>query len=137
MKLLKSFFYERRVIYGMYFFFWVLIYLTFYLYEYNFGPFWDSWLFTMFLLIVYSIVSFYRAFRKQKKLELLATKDLQLSNLIFLPKADTLSEKTIKRCCVWCLKRRTSSKTSCNKIKRTCWMISDFGYIKSKHRSLP
>ena len=94
MKLVKSFLYERRIIYGMYLVFWGLIFLTFYLYEFSFAPFFDGWLFTAFVLVVYSLVSFYRSFRKQKQLELLATKDLQLSNLVFLPKAATLSEQT-------------------------------------------
>ena len=125
MKLLKSFFYERRVIYGMYFFFWVLIYLTFYLYEYNFGPFWDSWLITMFLLIVYSIVSFYRAFRKQKKLELLATKDLQLSNLIFLPKADTLSEKNYQEVLRLVLEKKNQQQDELQQNQKN--MLDDFG----------
>lgn len=125
MKLLKSFLYERRVIYGMYFFFWVLIYSTFYLYEFNFAPFWDGWLFTMFLLIVYSIVSFYRAFRKQKKLELLATKDLQLSNLIFLPKADTLSEKTYQEVLRLVLEKKNQQQEELQQNQKN--MLDDFG----------
>ncbi|MDT2573325.1 sensor histidine kinase [Enterococcus raffinosus] len=125
MKLLKSFLYERRVIYGMYFFFWLLIYLTFYLYEFNFAPFWDGWLFTMFLLVVYSIVSFYRAFRKQKKLELLATKDLQLSNLIFLPKADTLSEKTYQEVLRLVLEKKNQQQEELQQNQKN--MLDDFG----------
>lgn len=125
MKLLKSFLYERRVIYGMYFFFWFLIYLTFYLYEFNFAPFWDGWLFTMFLLVIYSIVSFYRAFRKQKKLELLATKDLQLSNLIFLPKADTLSEKTYQEVLRLVLEKKNQQQEELQQNQKN--MLDDFG----------
>lgn len=94
MKLLIHFLFERRMIYGMYLVFWGLIFLTFYLYELSLIPFWDSFLFTFFVLITYSFVSFYRYFRKQKQLRLLATKDLQLNSLIFLPKAATLSEQT-------------------------------------------
>ncbi|MDU5333410.1 sensor histidine kinase [Enterococcus sp.] len=94
MRVLMSFLYERRVIYGMYVIFWGLIALTFYLYELQFSPFWDSFLFTVFTLVVYSFVSYYRYFRKQKQLALLATKDLQLSSLIFLPRAETMTEKT-------------------------------------------
>ena len=60
MRRLKHFLYERRIIYGMYLVFWFLIFLTFYLYEFPFAPFWDGWLFTMFMLLVYSLVSFYR-----------------------------------------------------------------------------
>ena len=101
MKLLKSFFYERRVIYGMYFFFWVLIYLTFYLYEYNFGPFWDSWL------------------------ELLATKDLQLSNLIFLPKADTLSEKNYQEVLRLVLEKKNQQQDELQQNQKN--MLDDFG----------
>lgn len=125
MKLLKSFLYERRVIYGMYFFFWVLIYSTFYLYEFNFAPFWDGWLFTMFLLVVYSVVSFYRAFRKQKKLELLATKDLQLSNLIFLPKADTLSEKNYQEVLRLVLEKKNQQQEELQQNQKN--MLDDFG----------
>ncbi|MGL9749546.1 ATP-binding protein [Enterococcus sp. DIV0170] len=125
MKLLKSFLYERRVIYGMYFFFWLLIYLTFYLYEFNFAPFWDGWLFTMFLLVVYSIGSFYRAFRKQKKLEILATKDLQLSNLIFLPKADTLSEKTYQEVLRLVLEKKNQQQEELQQNQKN--MLDDFG----------
>lgn len=125
MKLLKSFLYERRVIYGMYFFFWLLIYLTFYLYEFSFAPFWDGWLFTMFLLVVYSIGSFYRAFRKQKKLEILATKDLQLSNLIFLPKADTLSEKTYQEVLRLVLEKKNQQQEELQQNQKN--MLDDFG----------
>ena len=58
MKLLIQFLFERRMIYGMYLVFWGLIFLTFYLYELSLIPFWDSFLFTFFVLITYSFVLF-------------------------------------------------------------------------------
>ncbi|MGX7250592.1 ATP-binding protein [Enterococcus raffinosus] len=79
----------------------------------------------MFLLIVYSIVSFYRAFRKQKKLELLATKDLQLSNLIFLPKADTLSEKNYQEVLRLVLEKKNQQQDELQQNQKN--MLDDFG----------
>jgi len=125
MKLVKSFLYERRIIYGMYLVFWGLIFLTFYLYEFSFAPFLDGWLFTAFVLVVYSIVSFYRSFRKQKQLELLATKDLQLSNLVFLPKAATLSEQTYQKVLRLVLENKNQEQEELQQKQRA--MLDDFG----------
>lgn len=79
----------------------------------------------MFLLVVYSIGSFYRAFRKQKKLEILATKDLQLSNLIFLPKADTLSEKTYQEVLRLVLEKKNQQQEELQQNQKN--MLDDFG----------
>lgn len=125
MKLVKSFLYERRIIYGMYLVFWGLIFLTFYLYEFSFAPFLDGWLFTAFVLVVYSLVSFYRSFRKQKQLELLATKDLQLSNLVFLPKAATLSEQTYQEVLRLVLENKNQEQEELQQKQRA--MLDDFG----------
>lgn len=125
MKLVKSFLYERRIIYGMYLVFWGLIFLTFYLYEFSFAPFFDGWLFTAFVLVVYSLVSFYRSFRKQKQLELLATKDLQLSNLVFLPKAATLSEQTYQEVLRLVLENKNQEQEELQQKQRA--MLDDFG----------
>ncbi|MDT2662522.1 sensor histidine kinase [Enterococcus hulanensis] len=125
MKLVKSFLYERRIIYGMYLVFWGLIFLTFYLYEFSFAPFFDGWLFTAFVLVVYSLVSFYRSFRKQKQLELLATKDLQLSNLVFLPKAATLSEQTYQKVLRLVLENKNQEQEELQQKQRA--MLDDFG----------
>lgn len=125
MKLVKSFLYERRIIYGMYLVFWGLIFLTFYLYEFSFAPFFDGWLFTAFVLLVYSVVSFYRSFRKQKQLELLATKDLQLSNLVFLPKAATLSEQTYQEVLRLVLENKNQEQEELQRKQRA--MLDDFG----------
>lgn len=125
MKLVKSFLYERRIIYGMYLVFWGLIFLTFYLYEFSFAPFFDGWLFTAFVLVVYSVVSFYRSFRKQKQLDLLATKDLQLSNLVFLPKAATLSEQTYQEVLRLVLKNKNQEQEELQQKQRA--MLDDFG----------
>ena len=125
MKLVKSFLYERRIIYGMYLVFWGLIFLTFYLYEFSFAPFFDGWLFTAFVLLVYSVVSFYRSFRKQKQLELLATKDLQLSNLVFLPKATTLSEQTYQEVLRLVLENKNQEQEELQRKQRA--MLDDFG----------
>lgn len=125
MKLIKSFLYERRIIYGMYLVFWGLIFLTFYLYEFSFAPFLDGWLFTAFVLVVYSLVSFYRSFRKQKQLELLATKDLQLSNLVFLPKAATLSEQTYQEVLRLILENKNQEQEELQQKQRA--MLDDFG----------
>ena len=72
-----------------------------------------------------SIVSFYRAFRKQKKLELLATKDLQLSNLIFLPKADTLSEKNYQEVLRLVLEKKNQQQDELQQNQKN--MLDDFG----------
>lgn len=125
MKLVKSFLYERRIIYGMYLVFWGLIFLTFYLYEFSFAPFFDGWLFTAFVLVVYSVVSFYRSFRKQKQLDLLATKDLQLSNLVFLPKAATLSEQTYQEVLRLVLENKNQEQEELQQKQRA--MLDDFG----------
>lgn len=125
MRLVKSFLYERRIIYGMYLVFWGLIFLTFYLYEFSFAPFFDGWLFTAFVLVVYSLVSFYRSFRKQKQLELLATKDLQLSNLVFLPKAATLSEQTYQEVLRLVLENKNQEQEELQQKQRA--MLDDFG----------
>ncbi|MBO0452533.1 sensor histidine kinase [Candidatus Enterococcus murrayae] len=125
MKLLKSFFYERWIIYGMYIVFWGLIFLTFYLYELDFAPFWDGWLFTMFMLVVYSIVSFYRAARKQKRLEQLITKDLQLGSLVFLPKAQTLSEKNYQETLRLVLETKNQQQEALQQKQKD--MLNDFG----------
>lgn len=125
MKLVKSFLYERRIIYGMYLVFWGLIFLTFYLYEFSFAPFFDGWLFTAFVLVVYSLVSFYRSFRKQKQLELLATKDLQVSNLVFLPKAATLSEQTYQEVLRLVLENKNQEQEELQQKQRA--MLDDFG----------
>lgn len=125
MRLLKSFLYERRVIYGMYILFWGLIFLTFYLYGISFVPFWDGWLFTMFMLVVYSLVSFYRFFRKQKQLELLATKDLQLSSLIFLPAPTTLTEQTYQEVLRLVLENKNEQQEALQQKQRD--MLDDFG----------
>lgn len=125
MKLVKSFLYERRIIYGMYLVFWGLIFLTFYLYEFSFAPFFDGWLFTAFVLVVYSLVSFYRSFRKQKQLELLATKNLQLSNLVFLPKAATLSEQTYQEVLRLVLENKNQEQEELQQKQRA--MLDDFG----------
>ncbi len=125
MKLVKSFLYERRIIYGMYLVFWGLIFLTFYLYEFSFAPFFDGWLFTAFVLVVYSLVSFYRSFRKQKQLDLLATKDLQLSNLVFLPKAATLSEQTYQEVLRLVLENKNQEQEELQQKQRA--MLDDFG----------
>ncbi|MGG5372881.1 ATP-binding protein [Enterococcus sp. AZ196] len=125
MKLLKSFFYERRIVYGMYVVFWGLIFLTFYLYELDFAPFWDGWLFTMFMLVVYSIVSFYRAARKQKRLEQLITKDLQLGSLVFLPKAQTLSEKNYQETLRLVLETKNQQQEALQQKQKD--MLNDFG----------
>ncbi|MBX8938073.1 sensor histidine kinase [Enterococcus hulanensis] len=125
MKLVKSFLYERRIIYGMYLVFWGLIFLTFYLYEFSFAPFFDGWLFTAFVLLVYSVVSFYRSFRKQKQLELLATKDLQLSNLVFLPKAATLSEQTYQEVLRLVLENKNQEQEELQ--QKQLAMLDDFG----------
>ncbi|EOH75105.1 sensor histidine kinase [Enterococcus malodoratus] len=125
MRRLKHFLYERRIIYGMYLVFWFLIFLTFYLYEFPFAPFWDGWLFTMFMLLVYSLVSFYRYCQKQKQLELLATEDLQLSSLIFLPKAETLSEKTYQEVLRLVLETKNRQQEDLQQKQRD--MLDDFG----------
>lgn len=125
MKLVKSYLYERRIIYGMYLVFWGLIFLTFYLYEFSFAPFLDGWLFTAFVLVVYSLVSFYRSFRKQKQLDLLATKDLQLSNLVFLPKAATLSEQTYQEVLRLVLENKNQEQEELQQKQRA--MLDDFG----------
>lgn len=125
MKLLKNFLYERRIIYSMYLIFWGLIFLTFYLYEFNFAPFLDGWLFTLFALVVYSLIAFYRAFRRQKQLELLATKDLQLNSLIFLPKAETLSEQTYQE--VLRLVLETKNDQQEELLQKQKNMLDDFG----------
>ncbi|MGM0169520.1 hypothetical protein IGI39_003836 [Enterococcus sp. AZ135] len=125
MKLLKNFLYERRIIYSMYLIFWGLIFLTFYLYEFSFAPFLDGWLFTLFALVVYSLIAFYRAFRRQKQLELLATKDLQLNSLIFLPKAETLSEQTYQE--VLRLVLETKNDQQEELLQKQKNMLDDFG----------
>ena len=125
MKLLIHFLFERRMIYGMYLVFWGLIFLTFYLYELSLIPFWDSFLFTFFVLITYSFVSFYRYFRKQKQLRLLATKDLQLNSLIFLPKAATLSEQTYQNALRLVLETKNQQQEALQQRQKD--MLDDFG----------
>lgn len=125
MRLVKSFLYERRVIYGMYVLFWGLIFLTFYLYEFHAAPFWDGFLFTVFLLVTYSVASFYRFFRKQKKLELLATKDLQLNSLVFLPKAETLTEQTYQEVLRLVLENKNQQQEALQQKQKD--MLDDFG----------
>lgn len=109
----------------MYVVFWGLIFLTFYLYELDFAPFWDGWLFTMFMLVVYSIVSFYRAARKQKRLEQLITKDLQLGSLVFLPKAQTLSEKNYQETLRLVLETKNQQQEALQQKQKD--MLNDFG----------
>lgn len=125
MKLLIQFLFERRMIYGMYLVFWGLIFLTFYLYELSLIPFWDSFLFTFFVLITYSFVSFYRYLRKQKQLRLLATKDLQLNSLIFLPKAATLSEQTYQNALRLVLETKNQQQEALQQRQKD--MLDDFG----------
>lgn len=125
MKLLLNFLFERRIIYGMYLVFWGLIFLTFYLYELSLMPFWDGFLFTIFVLLVYSFVSFYRYFRKQKQLELLATKDLQLNSLIFFPKTESLSEKTYQDALRLVLDAKNEQQEALQQSQKE--MLDDFG----------
>lgn len=125
MRLIKNFIYERRVIYSMYIVFWGLFLLTLYLYRLDFMPFWDGWLFTLFILVVYSIVSFYRFSQRQKQLELLATKDLQLNSLVFLPKAETLSEKNYQEALRLVLENKNQQQLDLQQSQKE--MLDDFG----------
>lgn len=79
----------------------------------------------MFMLLVYSLVSFYRYCQKQKQLELLATEDLQLSSLIFLPKAETLSEKTYQEVLRLVLETKNRQQEDLQQKQRD--MLDDFG----------
>ena len=125
MRYIGRFIFERRVIYGMYVLFWGLIFVTFYLYEFRFAPFWDGWLFTFFTLVVYSFISYYRFYRKQKKLAQLATKDLQISNLAFLPRAETISEKQYQEALRLILADRNHQQEEL--LLRQKNMLDDFG----------
>ncbi|MDN6692638.1 MAG: sensor histidine kinase, partial [Enterococcus sp.] len=125
MRRLKAFLFERRVLYGMYVVFWGLIYLTTFLHDASFVPIWDSLLFTLFVLAVYSIVSFYRFSRKQQQLELLATKDLQVSNLLFLPKAETLAEETYQQTLQVVLEKKNQQQEELQQKQKA--MMDDFG----------
>jgi signal transduction histidine kinase len=125
MRRLKAFLFERRVLYGMYVVFLGLICLTTFLYDASFVPIWDSLLFTLFVLAVYSIVSFYRFSRKQQQLELLATKDLQVSNLLFLPKAETLAEETYQQTLQVVLESKNQQQEELQQKQKA--MMDDFG----------
>lgn len=125
MRRLKNFIYERRMIYGMYLFFWLLIFLTFYLHRLRLAPFLDAGLFTLFLLIAYSLIAFYRYCRKQAQLELLATKDLQVNSLVFLPSAETLSEKTYQEVLKILLETRNQQQEELQQKQNE--MLDDFG----------
>ncbi|MGL9729883.1 sensor histidine kinase [Enterococcus sp. DIV0756] len=125
MRRLGSFLYERRMIYGMSMLFWGIIFLTFYLYELSLAPFWDGFLFTVFALTVYSIIAYYRYFRKQQQLELLATKDLQLNSLVFLPKAETLPEKTYQAVLRMVLEAKNQQQEALQQNQKE--MLDDFG----------
>lgn len=125
MRRLKAFLFERRVLYGMYVVFWGLICLTTFLHDASFVPIWDSLLFTLFVLAVYSIVSFYRFSRKQQQLELLATKDLQVSNLLFLPKAETLAEETYQQTLQVVLENKNQQQEELQQRQKA--MMDDFG----------
>lgn len=125
MRRLKAFLFERRVLYGMYIVFWGLICLTTFLHDASFVPIWDSLLFTLFVLAVYSIVSFYRFSRKQHQLELLATKDLQGSNLLFLPKAETLAEETYQQTLQVVLESKNQQQEELQQKQKA--MMDDFG----------
>jgi signal transduction histidine kinase len=82
-------------------------------------------LFTLFVLAVYSIVSFYRFSRKQQQLELLATKDLQVSNLLFLPKAETLAEETYQQTLQVVLESKNQQQEELQQKQKA--MMDDFG----------
>ena len=125
MRRLKAFLFERRVLYGMYVVFWGLICLTTFLHDASFVSIWDSLLFTLFVLAVYSIVSFYRFSRKQQQLELLATKDLQVSNLLFLPKAETLAEETYQQTLQVVLENKNQQQEELQQKQKA--MMDDFG----------
>lgn len=125
MRIFKHFLYDQRMIYGMFVGFWLLSFLTFYLYELDFHPFWDNCLFTVFLLIVYSIVAFYRYYRKQRKLEQLLTQDLQLNRLAFLPQARTLSEKTYQTALQLILERHNQQQDLAQAKQKE--ILDDFG----------
>ncbi|MFU0787952.1 MAG: Histidine kinase domain-containing protein [Enterococcus gilvus] len=125
MRRLKAFLFERRVLYGMYVVFWGLICLTTFLHDASFVSIWDSLLFTLFVLAVYSIVSFYRFSRKQQQLELLATKDLQVSNLLFLPKAETLAEETYQQTLQVVLENKNQQQEELQQKQKV--MMDDFG----------
>ena len=91
-KLIVPFFYERRVLYLLYLLIIGLAVFTFYLYSLPLQAFWDSFLFTVFLLGVYSLVSFYRYARRQAQLKILTENLVQSEAKALFPRADTQAE---------------------------------------------
>ncbi len=92
LKLVGSFIYERRMLYLLYLLIIGLSGFTFYLHTFSWEPFLDQALFTVFVLVLYSVIAFYRYVRKQKSLKLLVDNVVQAETPAIFPKADTQEE---------------------------------------------
>lgn len=91
-KLVRSFFYERRVIYLLYLLIIGLTAFTFFLYDLDLMAFADKLLFTGFVLLIYTLVAFYRYVRKQRQLQMLNENLVQSEAPALFPRPDTQAE---------------------------------------------
>lgn len=91
-KLVRAFFYERRGIYLLYLLIIGLTAFTFYLYDLELMAFADKLLFTGFVLLVYTLVAFYRFVRKHRQLQILTENLVQSEAQALFPSADTQAE---------------------------------------------
>lgn len=91
-KTITSFFYEQRVVYLLYLLIVGLAAFTFYLYDLPLMAFADGLLFTLFSILVYTLVAFYRYIRKQRQLTILTENLVQSEAQALFPRPDTQSE---------------------------------------------
>lgn len=92
MKILWAFIKERLGVYFFYLCFVGITLFTFYLHDLALRSFYDSLLFSVFLLVLFSVISFYRYFRKIKQLEWMSKQEISGNAIAFLPKATSRTE---------------------------------------------